>query len=586
MLRATEKDVVCIATPNDPSGQTVSGASKPSNEADKEYKWGGVGVRGSQAEIIVDLFMDDQVALLHNREGETFASFSVGDHRETWPTASQRLRRHLGRLYYRATQRTPTSGGVSEAQATLEAQALFEGAQQEVYTRIAGDGRNVVYVDLCDERWRVVEISASTGSFRVVDDSPVRFVRAKGMLALPVPEHGGNLAALREMVNVRDDSDWALVVAWLVAALRPTGPYPILLVHGEQGSSKSTLARILRRFVDPNKADLRAEPGNTRDLAIAASNGWVVGLDNLSHIKPWLSDALCRLSTGGGFATRQLFTDRDEVIFDAQRPVVLTGIEEIATRGDLIDRCVSVELQPIAEEKRKPESEIWAAIDASGGQIFGALLDAVACALRAHRDLRLPALPRMADFAIWATAAEAGLGLPKGAVIAAYQRNRADANQTALEWSPIARLVIALVSEQGAWSGTAMELLQVLGGRADDLARRAKCWPRTPIAMGGALRRSAPNMREAGIRVEYSRASGHGRQRLITISMVPPPAPQPSAGPPRTVVGCPQAASDDGHAATRDASTGASDRKAQETEVSDDSDDPDDVAGGSREEEM
>jgi hypothetical protein len=124
--------------------------------------------------------MDDQVALLHNREGETFASFSVGDHRETWPTASQRLRRHLGRLYYRATQRTPTSGGVTEAQATLEAQALFEGAQQEVYTRIAGDGRNVVYVDLCDERWRVVEISASTGSFRVVDDSPVRFVRAKG----------------------------------------------------------------------------------------------------------------------------------------------------------------------------------------------------------------------------------------------------------------------------------------------------------------------------------------------------------------------------------------------------------------------
>jgi len=563
----------------------VSGASNPSNEADKDYKWGGVGVRGSQAEIIVDLFMEDeQAALFHNRDGETFASFSVADHCETWPTASRRFRRHLGRLYYNATQRTPTSGAVAEAQGTLEAQALYEGEQQEVYTRVASDGRDVVYVDLCNESWSVVEISGSTGTFRIVDDSPVRFIRAKGMLALPVPEHGGNLLALREVVNVGDDGDWALVLAWLVAALRPSGPYPILLVHGEQGSSKSTLVRILRRFVDPNKADLRAEPRDTRDLAIAASNGWIIALDNLSQIKPWLSDALCRLSTGGGFGIRQLYTDRDEVIFDAQRPVVLTGIEELATRGDLIDRCISVELQPMAAGKRKPESEIWAAIDASGGQIFGALLDAVACALRAHRDLRLSVLPRMADFAIWATAAEAGLGLPKGAVIAAYERNRADANQTALEASPIATLVIALVTEQGAWSGTAMELLQVVEGRADDLARRAKCWPRTPIAMAGTLRRSAPNMREAGIVVEYSRASGHDRQRLITMSMAPPPAPEPSAGPPRTVGGCPQAASDDCDALTGDGFTGSSDRKASETEASDDPDDPDDVAGGSLEE--
>jgi hypothetical protein len=585
MLHETGKDVVCIATPHNLPGQTVNSATKTSDDADEECKWGGVGGRGSQAEVIVDLFMvDEQAALFYNRDGETFATFRVGDHRETWPTSSRRFRRHLGRLYYRATQRTPTSRAVAEAQATLEAQALYEGAQQEVYTRIAGDGIDVVYVDLCDEKWRVVEISASTGTFRVVDDSPVRFVRARGMLALPVPKHGGNLLALRELVNVGDEGDWALVLAWLVATLRPTGPYPILLVHGEQGSCKSTLVRILRKFVDPNKADLRPEPRDTRDLAIAASNGWVIGLDNLSHIKPWLSDALCRLSTGGGFATRQLFTDKDEVIFDAQRPVVITGIEEIATRGDLIDRCIRVELQPIAAAKRKPESEIWAAIDASAGQILGALLDAVAYALRAHRDLRLSVLPRLADFAIWATAAEAGLGLPAGAVIAAYERNRADANQTALESSPIATLVIALVREQGTWSGTATELLRVLGGRADDLARRAKCWPRTPSAMAGALRRSAPNMREAGILVEYSRASGHDRQRLITISMVPPPAPEPEAGPQRNVAGSVQAASDDGHAARRDGSCGSSDRGASESEVSDDPDDPDAVAGGSLEE--
>ncbi len=258
----------------------------------------------SQATAIADLFAtDDQAALFHNGEGETFATFPVEDHRETWPTACRRFRRHLQRLYYCATQEAAKSSAIAEAQATLEAQALYKGAQQEVHARVAGDGVDLIYVDLCDEKWRVVEISASVGTFRVVDDSPVRFIRAQGMLALPVPEHGGNLLALRQLLNLTDDGDWTLVLAWLVAALRPTGPYPILLVHGEQGTAKSMLVRILRKFVDPNKADLRAEPRDTRDLAIAAANGWIIALDNLSHIEPWLSDALCRLSTGGGFAT-------------------------------------------------------------------------------------------------------------------------------------------------------------------------------------------------------------------------------------------------------------------------------------------
>jgi len=539
----------------------------------------------NQAQIIVDLFVaDGQAALFHNADGEPFATFLVGDHRETWPTASQRFRRHLQRLYYRTTLEPARSTAVAEARTTLEAQALYEGAQQEVHARVAGDGVDVIFVDLCDDRWRVVEISASTGTFRVLDDSPVRFVRARGMLALPVPEHGGNLLALRQLLNLADDGDWALVLAWLVAALRPSGPFPILLVHGEQGTAKSMLVRILRRLVDPNRADLRAEPRDTRDLAIAASNGWIIALDNLSHIEPWLSDALCRLSTGGGFATRQLYTNNEEVIFDSKRPVVLTGIEEIATRGDLIDRCISLELEPIPEARRKAESEIWAAVDASSGRIFGALLDAVACALRAHRDVRLPVLPRMADFAIWATAAEAGLGLPAGAVMAAYDGNRAAANEIALESSPIAALVIALVSKQGAWSGTATDLLHVVEKRADDLARRAKWWPRTAQGMAGALRRVAPNLRKAGIWVEHSRAGGHDRQRLVTISMAPPPAPELPAGPPTTVAECPQAASDDGRATTGDSPTGSSDGRAKEFDASDEPDDLGDVAGGFQEE--
>src|SRR5262249_45420596 len=154
--------------------------------------------------------------------------------------------------------------------------------------------------------------------------------------------------------------DWYLLVAWMLAALRPQGPYPLLCLHGEQGSAKSTLARLLRASIDPNAANLRSDPREGRDVMIAATNGWVIALDNLSSLQPWLSDCLCRLATGGGYATRELYSDNEEFILDAQRPVVLTSIEDLASRGDLLDRAIVETLPAIPEERRRPEKELWA----------------------------------------------------------------------------------------------------------------------------------------------------------------------------------------------------------------------------------
>jgi hypothetical protein len=107
---------------------------------------------------------------------------------------------------------------------------------------------------------------------------------------------------------------------------------------------------VARRLIDPNGAPLRSEPREIRDIMIAATNGWIVAYDNLSRLPDWLSDALCRLSTGGGFSTRELCSDTDEVLFEAQRPVALNGIEELATRADLLDRAVLVYLPRISDE--------------------------------------------------------------------------------------------------------------------------------------------------------------------------------------------------------------------------------------------
>ena len=268
----------------------------------------------------------------------------------------------------------------------IEAKAHFDAPERIVHIRVGGlDGR--LYLDLGDETWRAVEIDAT--GWRVIDNPPVRFRRAAGMQPLPMPVPGGSVETLRSFLNVQSDTDFVLVVAWALACLRNRGPYPVIVLSGEQGSAKSTFSAILRALLDPNTAPLRALPREDRDLFIAASNGHVLAFDNVSGLPAWISDTLCRLATGGGFAVRQLYTDQDEVLFDAARPVILNGIEDIVTRPDLADRAVFLTLEPIPEERRRPEAELWAAFEAERPRILGVLLDAVVEGLKRLPETQL-----------------------------------------------------------------------------------------------------------------------------------------------------------------------------------------------------
>jgi hypothetical protein len=404
------------------------------------------------------------------------------------------------------------SDAMSAAVNLMEAKTLFEGEEHPVYVRVAPHQGNV-YVDLGNADWQVIEITPS--GWRIINESPVRFRRSRGMLALPTPEVGGRIDELRPFLNVEDDT-WALAVAWLIAAFCPRGPYPILALFAEQGSGKSTTGRRIRELIDPNSAPLRAEPGDERNLMITANNSWCLAYDNLSNVPPWLSDALCRLSTGGRFATRELYTDSDEIIFDSQRPMLLTSLEDLATRSDLLDRCLVVWLPTIPKERRRPEDEMLAAFEKARPRILGAILDAVVGALRDLPSTQLEGYPRMADFARWVTAAEPALGWPKGTFMAAYGGNQESANELALEASVVARPLLEMLDARGSWLGSAGELLKALEELVDDQAKRQHGWPKNPRALSGHLKRMAPNLRTAGWDIECERTS---KKRLWSIQL-------------------------------------------------------------------
>src|SRR5262249_44584206 len=146
--------------------------------------------------------------------------------------------------------------------------------------------------------------------------------------------------------------------------------------------------------IDPNEALLRPPPRDERDLVIAGSNGRIIALENLSVIQPWLSDALCRVSTGSGFATRELYSDSDEAIFSVQLPIVLNGIVEVVIAGDLTDRSIVLTLPRI--NAYASEDDLWDDFVAARPRILGGLLDVVARAMAHERSVEIAEMPRMA----------------------------------------------------------------------------------------------------------------------------------------------------------------------------------------------
>jgi hypothetical protein len=480
----------------------------------------------SQASVLVGLAAS--VELFHTDGHEPFAVIAENGHREVWSLKDGSFRRWLQRLYYEETGRVASAQAVQDTLGVLQGKALFDGPKRSVHVRLAQDTR-AVYLDLGDGEWQAVTITAE--GWKVVSDPPVWFRRPNGLQALPIPEPGGHLADLRRFVNVTE-SDWPLLIAFLVFCLHPAGPYPVLVIHGEQGSAKTTVARAIRALVDPRATTERAEPRSPHDLAIAAQNGWLLIFDNLSTLRPWLSDGFCRLATGGGVAARELYTDASEVLFNARRPLVLTGIGELATRGDLLDRSVLLTLPRISDERRQEEEEFWRDFEAARPRLLGALLDAFSAALRYLPEVKPARPPRMADFARFAVAAEPALGLSAGAFLAAYQSNRAEAHESALDSSLIAAPVSAVAAE--GFEGTATELLAALAGRAGETAGR-RGWPTDASRLSLELRRLAPNLREIGIEVEFDFKLPASRRgiaiRTATETSVPtvPTVPDPPA---------------------------------------------------------
>jgi hypothetical protein len=466
---------------------------------------GTLGCQERENSVQVLLRLAVCARLFHSEDGRFLAQVPVRGRVEVYGLKSSAFRDWLIAGYQVDQNQPPTPAAIQRVVGLLEAKARFDGTVPPIFVRVGRDGEtedSTCWLDLGDSSGQAVRLSP--GEWSIADRPGVDFRRSEGHLALPMPARDGSIDLLRRYVNL-GEPDFRLLVTWLTAALMPSGPYPILVLQGEQGSAKSTVAKVLRQLIDPQSCPLLTMPKSTRDLVATAVNGWLLAYDNVSSVPHWLSDVFCQLVSGLGFSSRTLFTNDERTIIYARRPVILNGIEDFVTRADMRDRCVFLHLPRIAPANRLAEDEFWLAFRADRPRILGGLLDGIVAAMRGLPTVRLRESPRMADYARWGEAFARGVGWGEDTFLKAYNENRKDATESILDDSPLGMILMKVArSAPVATLPPAIlykRLTRVIG---KDIAASAR-WPKTLRAFSNELRRLAPQLALHGCSVTFDR---------------------------------------------------------------------------------
>lgn len=403
-------------------------------------------------------------------------------------------------------RKTLTKETIKTVQSTLISITKYESEAHYISAMRVGGNRKEIFIDIGDSSWDVVHITGTGWEISSGFQNRVRFVRSDGFLSLPRPELEGELSILKEILNIPDNDTYVLVVGWIIGCFDPLGPYPGMIINGPQGSAKSSMTRILKDMTDPHQAGLRRTPTKEADISIAAQNSRVLAYDNLSGLSTSLSDLFCTISTGAILTTRKLYTNSSETMLYFKQPWIMNGIDDIATRGDLADRAIILDLPPIPETKRKTEQEIEDLLKEQKPKIFTAICNAIQTAIKNYNQINLNQSPRMKDFIQWVTAAEESLDVPGGLFLFAYQANKESYQDGIADHdSLICFIDSVLLSNRIYWKGTSSELYQELMGYVRSKNLPLSDYPKSPGGLTQALKRRMLILKRLGISIEDTR---------------------------------------------------------------------------------
>jgi hypothetical protein len=437
---------------------------------------------------------------------------------------------HLAYSKFGKVLRTEQCNAVKDA---LNAAAIFEGEYVETFLRVAKEGE-AFYYDLGDG----YAVRILPGSWEIVE-SPIFFRSYQHSKPQVHPAREGDPFLLLKhfrlpgsLVSLSDEQ--VLLLVKTIADFIPGIPHPILAFTGPRGSSKSLSTCLLKSLVDPASTETLTMQDRPDELALQLCHHYLAAFDNVSSLRTWQSDMFCRAATGSAFSKRELYTNEDEVVLSFKHLIVLNGINNPASRPDLLDRLIMIQLEPIPLEERRLEAEVKARFREDLPSILGGIFNVIAKAMLILPSVRLKKLPRMADFTLWGYAVAEALGIGGNRFLQAYEANIKQLVSAAIEASPVATAILKFMENRGEWEGSANDLLAELKYLSKELKFGEDDLPKRGWSLTRKLKEVVIDLGDRGVKVSFLRTE---KERRIRLEKIPiprlveePVEPKPTGG--------------------------------------------------------
>ena len=530
-----EQKWYCESFPNDPSNPSNTKGSKRGTDEEKSTK----------SQLVLKTAKSSYNKLFVDEYRVPHAAVTINGHMEVVPLKSKRFRNWIAGIVYRESGTVVDSQTIKDIIGVLSAEAEFNNEEAiKLDLRVAArtvNSKTAWYIDLTNKDWEFIEINSK--GWRIVSNLIIfrRFTNQSPQV-YPSREYASDIldrfTKLLLDVNVKEEykQDYRLLLkCYVICALIPDIPKPVLMPNGHQGGAKSTLMESVKTVIDPSIIKTLSFPTDVNELIQQLYHNYVAYYDNVSRLPDWISDQVCRAVTGSGSSKRVLYSDDEDFIYTLKRCVGLNGVNLAATKPDILDRGINFRVKRISDEDRRLERDIKNEFEAMRPQLFGCILDVLVKILKWKEEiggLNLDRLPRMADFAECAEMVSRCLGNENGAFLKAYQNNINLQIEEIIESSQVATCLAHWFDEvwpnsankdngekTKEWTGTATELIQILECVAETLkvSTKSKYWPKSPSSLSRRLNEIAVTMKEIGISIEFVRG-GRGKVRTITIS--------------------------------------------------------------------
>ena len=265
----------------------------------------------------------------------------------------------------------------------------------ELHTRFAGDDDMYEYF-FADENKKCIQIRANKVKF--TKTPKYYFLQKRNTLPQTIPKKTdvGLYDLLRKYINLNDD-DYKLFLTYLCQLFMYNTAHMICIISSEHGSGKSTFTRIIRRLVDPTRAENALVPKSIDDLLNHCANNNVVCFDNTKCLSNDESDVLCAAVTGATLPKRTLYTTSEETLLFLKNIVIINGINIIPKKSDFIERSLLFELQKMTTDKRKSENEFFSEFEKDKPFIMYRIFKTVSEAMKVKETLKLDKSHRMYD---------------------------------------------------------------------------------------------------------------------------------------------------------------------------------------------